>query len=670
MKQEQPQRVKLRRAAGILLISAVVALALGLRAYPVRYSLPYVDHPDEPNLVGYALHALQTGDLNPHFFQKPSLSFYLLLPFFWLHYRWGLAVGVYSDIAKMSITTHLYTTVPDFFITGRLLVAALGTITVLLVDLLGRRAWNQAAGLVGALFLATLPFHLDHSRYVTTDVPSALFVLLAFMAALNILYHGAWRAYLAAGIFAGLSAATKYNAGAIVTAILAAHVLHAPRQAWARLPRLIAAGAASLGGFLIGTPYALLAWPEFQRGILGQVKDYGSGIHGDYTGAWNVAAYVDFFWTSGLGPAGCIATVTGLALLAYRRRAVALLWLSFGAPYLLLLVSQRSHFMRNMMPLVVLCALPIGIAGAAVWDALGRRVPSRLAPLLAAGLIAVALATTLPAAITDAAKLLRPDSRVVAQQLAHDRYPGVRIASEVRQPLLWNGLAQATPFRSLAAHDLAWFRQQGYSLLIASSTARRAYQWTEQYAPLVQSARIVATFGRPDDGYRGPQIDLIETGLDIGSRPAREPRAQLGPVDLQGATIGVLDNKETGPEVSLTRELASGQMLAATLYWSAPRPAPAASYVVFLHLLDAAGNTAAQTDIPLWRGLFPPQSWKAGSLVVDQLDLPLPPRLASGEYRLVLGMYDGATGERFPATAGGARIAGDTADLGTVRVRR
>src|SRR5690242_10117213 len=67
-------------------LALIVLSALALRAWGVRGGLPYVDHPDEPNPVSYVVRMLRTGDLNPHFFQKPTLYVYLLLGVLSIHY--------------------------------------------------------------------------------------------------------------------------------------------------------------------------------------------------------------------------------------------------------------------------------------------------------------------------------------------------------------------------------------------------------------------------------------------------------------------------------------------------------------------------------------------------------------------------------------------------------
>ena len=305
----------------ITALALIVLGALALRIWGVRGGLPYVDHPDEPNPISYVVRMLRTGDLNPHFFQKPTLYVYMLLGVLSVHYRLGLQSGLYGALDQMTVTTHIYTTIPGFFLWGRLLTVALGGLTVAGVYVLGRRVWGTGAGLIGALFLAVSQFHLQHSQYVTTDVASGLFVLLSFIFAVEIARQGGWRAYLLAGLLAGLAASTKYNAGLIVLPIAAAHGLCWGRRSLARGARLAGAAAAALLGFVLGTPYALLSWREFVKGLVGQVAAYNDGSQGDIRGAWNVRGYLNFFWDAGLLAPGCIAVLLGIGLLLWRDAA-------------------------------------------------------------------------------------------------------------------------------------------------------------------------------------------------------------------------------------------------------------------------------------------------------------------------------------------------------------
>jgi 4-amino-4-deoxy-L-arabinose transferase-like glycosyltransferase len=129
-----------------------------------------------------------------------------------------------------------------------------------------------------------------------------------------------------------------------------------------------------------------------------------------------------------------------------------------------------------------------------------------------------------------------------------------------------------------------------------------------------------------------------------------------------GAAIGLLGS-ERG-------ELRAGEPLRLRLFWAAREP-PAADYLLFVHLLGPGGERVAQADLPPGGAEQPTSSWVVGSYVTTALELPLPRELAPGDYRLLIGLYDPATGARLPLApelAADAALAGPHALLlGTLR---
>ncbi|GIW09154.1 MAG: hypothetical protein KatS3mg061_0211 [Dehalococcoidia bacterium] len=89
------------------------------------------------------------------------------------------------------------------------------------------------------------------------------------------------------------------------------------------------------------------------------------------------------------------------------------------------------------------------------------------------------------------------------------------------------------------------------------------------------------------------------------------------------------------------------------LVWQA-RATPTRNWTVFVHLLDEQGHIVSQQDAPPAAGDAPTSSWLAGEVVVDRKQLRAP----AGPVRLVVGMYDPATGERL-----GSELA-DSLELG------
>jgi len=647
-----------------LALGMITLVAFAVRAWTVRGGLPFVDHPDEPNPINYVVAMLQTGDPNPHFFQKPSLYVYLLLAVLTLHYRWGQATGLYSDLNQMLITTYRYTTIPGFFLWGRMLTVVIGSLMVLTVFVLGKRVWGRAAGLIAALFVALSPFLMRHSQYVTTDVASAWLVLLAFAAAIAVARTGRWRDYLAAGAFVGLAASTKYNAGVVALTMIAAHGLYWKRRSLVRLPMLIGAGVAALLGFLVGTPYALLSWPEFLQGLLGQVGDYSAGVHGDFVGAWNLRGYLDFFWGEGLGAIACVALIAGIVLLLRQRRDVGLIWLSFAVPYLILHLAQSSHFVRNLVPLVGMSALPIGVAGAALIGWLTERAP-RYRVVIGAAVLAVLLLPSAAETLGYSARLARGDTRVQALSWIDANVPpGARIAAEL---LPLPGESRWTQAAALPQHDLGWYRRQGYAYLLACSDVWKQWPIPESYGQLA-GAPLAEFGGSEPRAMLGPHLVVYATGLaaaDVPLPPAQT--VQLGGARFLGAALGQPDESMLG--VQPTRVFKAGEVLGLRSFWQIEQPFHE-DFFIFVHLLDAAGTTVAQRDAPPWQGRFPTSSWHPDSIVVDVNDLPLPPALPPGDYTIVVGMFDPASGAHPTMRVAGQTQTTDAVRLTTISIKK
>ena len=93
------------------------------------------------------------------------------------------------------------------------------------------------------------------------------------------------------------------------------------------------------------------------------------------------------------------------------------------------------------------------------------------------------------------------------------------------------------------------------------------------------------------------------------------------------------------------------------LDWLATRK-PALDYRVTLRLVDNDGAVVAQRDEFPIGALLPPTTWNAGDAKPGYFALPLPPDLPPGRYRVIVGVYDPATG-----AAGG-----DFIELGAIHV--
>ena len=112
----------------------------------------------------------------------------------------------------------------------------------------------------------------------------------------------------------------------------------------------------------------------------------------------------------------------------------------------------------------------------------------------------------------------------------------------------------------------------------------------------------------------------------------------------------------------------AGDTLRLTLYWQCLEQMDV-SYTVFVQLLGAGDRLAGQDDALPAGGLAPTTSWVKGEVITDEHTLTVRPDAAAGEYRLVVGWYDAASGARLPVYVQGVRQPGDMLALETVTVR-
>jgi hypothetical protein len=101
-----------------------------------------------------------------------------------------------------------------------------------------------------------------------------------------------------------------------------------------------------------------------------------------------------------------------------------------------------------------------------------------------------------------------------------------------------------------------------------------------------------------------------------------------------------------------------GQLLV-DLVWRAEQELPIA-YNVFVHLVDASGALIAQSDAQPVNWTRPTSGWAPGEYIVDSHVLSLPTSRDPSELKLLVGLYDPATGQRL------ATEAGDTAQLSII----
>jgi hypothetical protein len=109
--------------------------------------------------------------------------------------------------------------------------------------------------------------------------------------------------------------------------------------------------------------------------------------------------------------------------------------------------------------------------------------------------------------------------------------------------------------------------------------------------------------------------------------------------------------------------LVPGDPVDMTLYWQTINE-PAAISNIFVHLVGADGRLAAQADTPLAAGTCMAIARYSAGMIATCSSLLLPQGLSPGQYQLVVGIYDRASGQRLTTETGGSEVALTAIEIG------
>jgi len=466
----------------------LLALAAAVRFYGLLFGMPHVwARPDELVVCDVAQGFL-TGDLNPHFWDYPTLFMYLLAALDYAYYSFGRAAGWFQSLPQFVATWHS-NWVP-FFVLARVASAIAGTITVAVVYRIAARLFDGLTGGIAALCLALAFLHVRDSHFGVTDVT----MVLAIVVSTAYLVRGALDDHRApfaiAGAIAGAGASIKYNAILMFVPLVAA-VLVAGGGRWREAMRRAALFSLLFAGaFFAGSPYAAIDWPSFTRGLESQSRHIATP-HGLDLGRGGIY-HVAFSLRYGLGLPLLVVGVAGLVWSLRRDWQKGVLLVAFPFAYYAVLAPTRTVFVRYAIPLVPFLCIGAGFAIAQG----ARAIAGRLRVSATAAAIAIALLVVAPSAmsIVEIDRLFaESDSRLVlADWLRSNVKPGSSIylgGNIVVQPIV-----DLTPPRTLHY----W-------------THREGWQFNEDRRPVdgIPDWIVIPETDVPEYSYSPPEVKAL-----------------------------------------------------------------------------------------------------------------------------------------------------------------
>jgi tetratricopeptide (TPR) repeat protein len=541
-----------RRRLDTLLLAV---LAAGLRLPHLAHELPLITEEALPlkkafQMWGWAGGGLQ---LDPGTAGWPAFSFYVHLLLQHLQYGWGRLSGAFGDRYDYYLAYLTDPTGAVLLARGLGVAAAVGMVVAM--HRLSLRLAGRGPALLAAGLLAVSPLLVGESQLITPDILLALFATLALERIVAASETGRLGAYLLAGFWIGLGAATKYTPVLLLPGLLTAHLIVVRREGrspvrdrrpWLAL--LVCAAA-----FVAATPWTLGDLATFRRDLVIQATHLGGGHFGQEARGPGWLYYLrDVLWPA-LGPPGLLLGLAGLLLAGFRLRGRWLVLLACLLPYYLVLGAMRTSFPRYALPFLPI--LPLGLAGflrllsprllaGRRWQGYGIGM-RRAVPVL---LALIVLAPPVAATISYHERLSRPSTRQLARRyldqgldvphpyLALELYtlqpPAEEyLHSSVHQavlahlddeqralllgrrfyPYVFIPLLTLQPERTALFYDLRLYRP--YTHLVTSSAVRGRYEAHAEefpaqvafYADLGRYATLERVFGE-GDGARGPRL--------------------------------------------------------------------------------------------------------------------------------------------------------------------
>jgi len=288
-------------------------------------------HPDEDKIL-WQLERMRLGalDLDPKDFGWGTLHSYVV----------GATVvaldrfGVFGDAGwRAAFRNGPAERFARLMLAGRAWSALFGLFSVGVVAAIAWQRAGPGAGVAAAALLAVSPLHVAHSHYLATDVALGFWLALAF------LFLPRWPAW--GGFVLGLAIATKPAALALAPVLLL-------------FERRAVAVAAVLAGFLVGEPYALLAFREWAAANLAIAARVGAAAPEAFSPLDLLGRHAAQLALYGLGPIGIALALLGLVR-ADRGLKLAVAGLS------LTLALSRFPMGRYALPLLPFLSVAAGV---------------------------------------------------------------------------------------------------------------------------------------------------------------------------------------------------------------------------------------------------------------------------------------------------------------------
>ncbi len=608
-----------------LTLIVILAVAAALRLTGYNFSLPYDDHPDEPDMYLTALEWRGLFNLENYLGGYPPLYVWLSMGEQIVTEPFGVS-GLAENVQIL-----------------RLVAIGFNLLTLLLIAETARRGGGWIAGTIAGVAWAVAPLVVENGIYAIPDPLVYLLVIASVAFAVVALTDEKRRHWTIWSVVAGcLAILSKYYVlSAILPGIGVTLWLYRRDPPRGRRTLALQAGIIALTLIVAALGMAVLG----REGQTARTEGLANLL--DPSRVLNNLYYA----LLPINPLFC-AIAAGLGVLAYviARRAqrirvdvlILCVLLFISVPWLASTFSvvSATDRLKDVLPATAIACVILGLALAQIAAVLPRllRVLVLLIPAL------LVFAPQINADFDLLRNRLLPDTRVALRLWADANLtPGTVLVDAENHKTFnpyWGGIEGQHWFDWIVTSDLTakspdlWRSENGASYVEVNEAMTETPDGRAYLSQLLHLRDFISA------GTRGPQMQLYrlqpvqhETDVAFGGA------IHLIGYDLDAATI------------------TPGDSLALTFYWQATST-PTDNYSLFVHLVPRDGDTlVAQADGAPARPERPTLTWTDASetLISQPFTLTVPVDAPAGDYELRIGLYNYQTGVRLPveSPAGG-----------------
>ncbi len=515
----EKSHVKIKKDRWILV--GIILIACFLRGWGLPRDLPLIVHADELSRVSRALQVATSGDLNPHWFGHPAST--VIYPLAAIYHLWN--VIFYSGPlfqADPNLKAVFYDQATQTYMLGRFLSVGYSILIIPLIFQIGRKAFNQRVGLIGAWLSILSPTATLYGQMARgDDMSSTFFGLLALWLCLKLYERPSLTNQIVAGLAIGLAIGSRYFMAALAPVLLAIDGLLLRRQRSFTWPGIILGGLGIVAGFALSTPYFFLDFSTV-------LADFSYESRNTHLGADGLSPPGNFFWyvTEGI-PLGltwpiAIFAAVGVGLIIYRRKVPQLLLLGFVLVFLMIIslpALHWKHWVVQILPILALFAADGLTVAVEKLSALFKQNPRLKPALLALFLLLVSVWPAYQLAL-HGIRNSRPSTNILARNWIINNLPaGSKVAVDNVLPLAETQFVVFEAKVSLAAENYTvdQARQLGWGYVVAISDMYNTYlnnpgRYPEQvtfYETLFTKGQLLQQF-EPSATRRGPTIRIYK----------------------------------------------------------------------------------------------------------------------------------------------------------------